>query len=149
MSAAFKPKVIKTIKQYDEYCERLAKLDTADKKLSQQEKEEMELLEVLIDNWEAKSFKRKKMDPIQLLGHLMEVHGMDRNDLIDLLDIGRSAVSQIMTYQKGLSKEVIRKLADHFKLSQDAFNRPYPLRVKENRGRKTEKMMNTRKTIAT
>jgi len=32
-------------------------------------------------------------------------------------------------YKKGLSKDVIRKLAAHFKVSQEAFNRPYALVV--------------------
>jgi len=36
-------------------------------------------------------------------------------------------VSEILHYKKGLSKDAIRILAAHFKLSQEAFNRPYPL----------------------
>src|SRR5687768_7124163 len=96
----FKPKVIKTITQYDSYCERLMELDTIDRKLSQEEKDEFELLELLINNYEAKSIKRKKMDPIQLLKYLMDNHNMTRNDLINLLGIGKSALSQILAYRK-------------------------------------------------
>jgi HTH-type transcriptional regulator/antitoxin HigA len=38
-------------------------------------------------------------------------------------------VSEILNYNKGMSKEVIRKLAHHFKVSQDAFNKAYDLKV--------------------
>jgi HTH-type transcriptional regulator/antitoxin HigA len=137
--------IIKNRKQYDEYCIKLMKLDTG--KPSKKAGDEIELLELLIDNWEAKHFKTKNIDPIQLLKSLMDDHKLTRNDLIDLLGIGKSALSQILSYQKGLSKEVIRKLAVHFKLSQDAFNQEYTLRGEENKGHAREKKMNTRKTI--
>lgn len=47
------------------------------------------------------------------------------NDLAQILNIGKSTISEILNYKKGLSKENIRKLAEYFKLSQEAFNRPY------------------------
>ena len=40
----------------------------------------------------------------------------------------RGHYSQILNYQKAFSKEVIRKLADYFKVTQEAFNRPYALK---------------------
>jgi hypothetical protein len=42
--------------------------------------------------------------------------------------MSKGYVSDILHYKKSLSKEVIRKLADRFKLRQDAFNRPYHLK---------------------
>lgn len=139
--------VIKSSKQYDKYCERLAELDT-NRKFSKDEKEEFELLELLTNDWEEKFYEKYQTEPIKLLKYLMENHDLSNNDLADILNIGKSAVSQILSYKKGLSKEVIRKLADHFKMSQDAFNQGYTLRVSENKGHKTEKMMNTRKRMA-
>jgi len=129
MNKQIYPKVIKNNKQYDAYCERLMELDTKPAKLSAVEQDEMDLLELLIDHWEAQVFQKKKLDPIQLLEYLMENHNMSRNDLIAILGIQKSALSQILAYKKGLSKEVIRKLAEHFKMSQDAFNQEYPLRL--------------------
>ncbi len=41
--------------------------------------------------------------------------------------ISKGYISDILHYKKGLSKELIRKLAVHFKVSQGAFNRPYKL----------------------
>jgi HTH-type transcriptional regulator/antitoxin HigA len=36
-------------------------------------------------------------------------------------------LSDILHYRRGLSREVIRKLASRFKLSQELFNKPYKL----------------------
>jgi HTH-type transcriptional regulator/antitoxin HigA len=72
---------------------------------------------------------------------------MTRNELMQILGLSKGAVSQILSYKKGLSKEVIRKLADTFKVSQEAFNRHYPITAKENKGHKNEKMMNTEKVL--
>ncbi len=46
---------------------------------------------------------------------------------MEILGLSKGTVSKILNYQKGFSKETIRKLATHFKLYQEAFNRPYPL----------------------
>lgn len=58
----------------------------------------------------------------------MADHNIKHKDLVDVLVISKGYVSDILNYKKGLSKEVIRKLASHFKISQEAFNRPYKLK---------------------
>jgi HTH-type transcriptional regulator/antitoxin HigA len=137
--------VIKNKKQYVEYCDKLMELNF--KPSSKANNDDIELLEVLIDKWDKDNYKTPKMDPIQLLNFLMSNHNLNRNDLINLLGIGKSAVSQILDYKKGLSKEVIRKLSEHFKVSQEAFNRPYPIKAEENKHHKNERMMNTVKVL--
>ena len=59
----------------------------------------------------------------------MESHQLKAKDLVDMLGVSKSYVSEILNYRKGFSKVVIRKLAAHFKVSQEAFNRPYVLKV--------------------
>src|SRR5690606_9218077 len=83
-----------------------------------------------------------EMDPIELLKSFMRDHGLKPKDLVDYLGISKGYVSDILNYKKGLSKEVIRKLAGRFNVSQEAFNRPYKLRVPENRHFKNASMMN-------
>jgi HTH-type transcriptional regulator/antitoxin HigA len=121
--------VIKTKEQYRAYCKIV--MDIAMNRPESQEKEdEMELIEVLIDKWEAENIKLKPadLDPVQLLKSFLEDHKMKQKNLVELLGISKSAVSQILNYKKGLSKEVIRKLCDRFKMQQEAFNRPYKLK---------------------
>jgi HTH-type transcriptional regulator/antitoxin HigA len=137
--------IIQSKRQYQEYCDRV--LELASKKSTKQIELELELIELLIDKWDKDHYKRKTQDPIELLKYLMENHGLSRNDLKKLLGLERSAISQILSYKKGLSKRVIRILSDHFKVSQEAFNRPYPIKSDANKGHKDEKRMNTTKVL--
>jgi len=138
--SSLKYTIIKTRKQYDEYCLKLMKLDGT--LPSKTVDDEMALLELLIDTWEKENFTSFQMDPIQLLHSLMQNQNMSRNELIGLLGIGKSAVSQILSYKRGLSKNVIIKLAERFKVSQEAFNRPYRLKVAVFNRNKNMKVLN-------
>lgn len=53
---------------------------------------------------------------------------MKAKDLVDLLGVSKGYVSDFLNYKKALSKDVIRIVAGHFGMYQDAFNRPYPLK---------------------
>jgi HTH-type transcriptional regulator / antitoxin HigA len=66
-------------------------------------------------------------DPIELLKFLMKEQGLKQKDLVDILNLTKGQVSKMLKYDKGLSKATIKKLADYFKLPQEAFNRPYTL----------------------
>jgi HTH-type transcriptional regulator/antitoxin HigA len=125
---SLKYKVIKNKIQYNEYCKQLE--DLLDGKLkSKALEDEIELLTLLIEIWEAKHNKLPDIDPVQLLRSFMKDHDLIAKDLVDLLGISKGNVSDILNYKKGFSKNVIRKLADHFKVSQAAFNRPYVLKI--------------------
>ncbi len=132
---------IKNKKQYQEYSDKVIEL--ASKKPTKEIEDEMELLELLIDNYESKIYATETKDPIVLLKSLMEVHQLKSVDLVNILGIQRSAVSQILSYKKGLSKDVIRKLSEHFKLSQEAFNRSYELLSRSNQRNISKKKKET------
>ena len=72
---------------------------------------------------------------------------MKSKDLVNLLEISKGYVSDILHYKKGLSKDVIRKLAERFKVSQEAFNRHYKLVVPENSHLRNASVMNTTKKM--
>ena len=77
----------------------------------------------------------------------MEDHNMKAKDVVKLLDVSKGYISDILNYKKGLSKDVIRKLADYFKVSQEAFNKPYRLVVPENSHLRNASVMNTAKSM--
>jgi HTH-type transcriptional regulator/antitoxin HigA len=83
----------------------------------------------------------------------MKDEGMKAKDLAALLGVNKSYVSDILNYKKGLSKEVIRKLAERFKIRQDVLNRPYRLdkpdkkKSKPRAKPKPAKVVHTRKKI--
>jgi HTH-type transcriptional regulator/antitoxin HigA len=122
-----KYKVIRSKEQYQEYCKTLeGLLDGGSKDKSVVD--EIDLLTLLIEKWDEEHSTLKEVDPIRLLQSFMEDHKMKAKDLVNLLGVSKGYVSDILHYKKGLSKEVIRKLAERFKVSQEAFNRPYQLK---------------------
>jgi len=139
--------IIKTEAQYFEYCNMLEIIMKHDA-LTEQMEDEADLLTVLIEKWDQEHDTFSELNPIELLKGLMANHVMKSKDLVNLLGISKGVVSDILHYKKGLSKEVIRKLADYFKVSQEAFNRPYKLINPLNTHLKNESVMNTRKEIS-
>lgn len=142
-----KYRVIANKKQYKEYCNLLEQLVFSGAK-DKNTKDEIALLTLLIEKWDADHISSTELDPVQLLHSFMKDHSLKAKDLVEILGISKGYVSDILNYKKGLSKEVIRKLADYFKVSQEAFNRPYKLVVPENSHLRNASVMNTKKDLA-
>ncbi len=140
-----KYKVIKTVEQYNEYVGLLEGLLMAEPTPLAQD--EVELLTFLIEKWDSEHSTTEDLDPIQLLKALMKEHALRSIDLAQLLDVSKSLVSEILSYKKGLSKEIIRKLSSHFKVSQEAFNRTYKLHLPINAHLRNACVMNTEKDM--
>ncbi len=141
-------KIIKTDAQYNKYCDALEALVDSGKK-TKAVQDEIELLTLLIEKYDADHNSFDDADPIELIKSLMKDHKMKAVDLANLLDVSEGLVSDILNYKKGLSKETIRILSERFKLNQEAFNRPYELHVPVSPKFKDARMMNTRKKLAT
>jgi len=146
--ATLKYKIITSKTQYRDYTNTLEELVFSGSK-DRNTKDEIALLTLLIEKWDAEHNHFDELGPVQILQTLMEEHSIKAKDLVELLGISKGYVSDILHYKKGLSKEVIRKLAVYFKLSQEAFNRPYKLVVPENAHFRNASLMNTKKKLAT
>lgn len=119
-------KVIKSLRQYKEYCNILEELAMAKKK-TQQHQDIIDLLTLLIEKWDEEHNTFSDADPVELLDFLMKENKVKAIDLANELEVSKSLVSDILNYRRGLSKEIIRKLASRFKVSQELFNKPYKL----------------------
>ncbi|RYY54460.1 MAG: transcriptional regulator [Chitinophagaceae bacterium] len=117
--------VIKSKAQYEDYAVRLKKLVFGSNR--EDHRDEIDLLTLLVERWDESKFPTLNMDPVQLLQSFMKEHGLIAQDLVLVLGISKGYVSDILNYKKGLSKNIIRKLALHFAVRQEAFNRPYKL----------------------
>lgn len=142
-----KYKIIKTDTQYYRYCNTLEALVDGGKK-NKSFQDEIELLTLLIEKYDAEHNTFDDADPIELLKSLMKDHKMKAVDMAKLLKVSEGLVSDMLNYKKGLSKDTIRILSGKFKLNQEAFNRPYELKVPVNSTIKNAKMMNTPKKLA-
>ena len=137
--------IIKSASQYKVYCNALEKL--LDKGGNSKDvQDEIELLTMLIERWDAEHSTLKEVDPIELLHSLMRDRKMKAKDLVEVLGVSKGLVSDILNYKKGLSKEIIRSLSAYFKVSQEAFNRPYKIvnsansHLQDERVHKTDKL---------
>jgi len=116
--------IIKNEEQYNKYCHIHEDLVFTDE---EKHENEIELLELLIEKWDRDHSSLEEVKPVELLKSLMEDHHLRAKDLAEILGLSKGTVSKILNYQKGFSKTTIRKLSQHFKLFQEAFNKPYPL----------------------
>lgn len=122
---ALKYTIIKSKPQYDSYCRILEEL--VKKEVDEALDDEIDLLTMLIEKWDEEHNTFEDLDPIAILKYLMVEKKMKSADLAATLNVSKGLVSDILHYKKGLSKDIIRLLAAHFKISQEALNKPYQL----------------------
>lgn len=120
-------KAIKTEKQYYEYNRIVRDLVFEKEKKTKYDLDVIDLLTVLIEHYDMEHNTIGDADPVDLLKFIMDQHKMKPAEMAKLLGISKSLMSDILNYRRGFSKPIIRKLAERFKMRQDAFNRPYKL----------------------
>lgn len=139
--------VIKNDAQYFRYCDIAWSLIQT-KKITPQMQDEIDLLDVLIDKYDDEHWKIPDHDPVELLKSLMEGHNLKAKDISDFLVVSKGYISEILNYKKGFSKEIVRKLADRFKVRQEAFNQPYELKgIKIDRKRRGKSSQNRKSRL--
>jgi len=136
--------IIKSEKQYQNYCNTLEQLIDLGQVAHQ---DEVDLLTLLIEKWDNEHNTLTDLDPVELLKGLMLEHQLKAKDLVDILGLSKGTVSKILSYNKGFSKEVIRTLSDYFKVSQEAFNRPYKLITEVTRHTHNERQLKTQNHV--
>ncbi|WP_310993424.1 helix-turn-helix domain-containing protein [Aequorivita marina] len=101
---------IKPIRNEADYQEALKRLEVIfDAKRGTDEGDELEILAILIDNYESKSFPIEMPDPISAINFRMEQMGLKQKDLVDMIGF-KSRVSEIMNKKRKLTLDMIRKL---------------------------------------
>ena len=88
MTKSLKYTVIKSRAQYDEYCRILEDLIS---KNDNDLEDEIELLTVLIENWDKNNSALSDIeDPVQILKVLMNEHNLKAKDLTEILDLSNT-----------------------------------------------------------
>jgi HTH-type transcriptional regulator/antitoxin HigA len=103
-----KAKVIKTKAEHEAALARIEKLMDAAPNTPQGD--ELELLSLLVHDYEEKQFPIDKPDPVAAIRFRMEQQGLAPKDLVPLLG-SRSRVSEVLSGRRGLSLKMIRALA--------------------------------------
>src|SRR5580692_6409193 len=118
--------VINSQNQYKAYCDHLAGLMKIKIK-TRVELDSINLLRLLIKRWDEEQRPLLDADPIEFLRSLMRQNNLKKSELAAKVGISRSLLSDILHYRRRLSREVIRKLASRFNVSQELLNKPYNL----------------------
>lgn len=121
-------KVIKSEKQYYKYNRILYDLVFTKKKNTKEENDIIELLQVLIESYDNEHNTFGDVDPVRMLKSLMEDHKIKAVDMAKFLKISKGHMSDILNYRRAISKPVVRKLAERFKMREEGFSKPYFLK---------------------
>lgn len=103
-----KIKPIKNEKDYQKALDRLEEIFDAEK--GTDEGDELEILSILIDQYENENFPIGMPDPIEAIKFRMEQMGMNQNDLAEVVGF-KSRVSEILNKKRKLTLDMIRKLS--------------------------------------
>jgi HTH-type transcriptional regulator/antitoxin HigA len=81
----------------------------------------LDVLTTLIEQYESKAFATVKSPVHERLRFMVEESGMTQGELGDLLGIGQSAASLILSGKRGLTTDAVKRLADYFEISAAYF----------------------------
>jgi HTH-type transcriptional regulator/antitoxin HigA len=116
---------IKPIKNEDDYNQALIRLETIfDAKAGSLEGDELEVLGILIDQYENEHFPVGFPDPIEAIKFRMEQMGYNQNDLANIVGL-KSRASEILNKKRKLTLEMIRKLHERLHIPTEVLVQAY------------------------
>jgi HTH-type transcriptional regulator/antitoxin HigA len=119
---------LKLIHTKKDYRLALAEVDRLwDAPAKSAESDQLDVLALLIEQYERTHFPIADPDPIEFLQHVMEARSLTRKDLEPYIG-PRGRVSDVLNRVRPLTLEMIRRLAEGLKLPGDVLIRPYHLR---------------------
>lgn len=117
-----KLKPIKTEEEYNKALERLEEI--FDSTPGTSEGDELEILGILIENYENNIFTIDFPDPIEAIKFRMEQLNYTQNDLEEIIGL-KSRASEILNKKRKLSLNMIRKLSKSLNISSDVLIQAY------------------------
>lgn len=112
-SRKFHPKVIKTTEEHDQALARIEELFSA--KPGTPEGDELELLVLLVEAYEAEKFPIELPDAIEAIRFRMEQMNLKQKDLIPIIG-SKSKVSEVLSGKRELSITMIRKIVSNLNI---------------------------------
>ena len=89
--------------------------------------EQLDVLVLLIEDYEARHFPIDPPDPVEFLQFIMEQRGLARKDLEPFIG-SRARVAEVLNRVRPLSLEMIRSLSEGLNLPADVLVKRYELR---------------------
>lgn len=122
-----KYKIISNDDQYNKYCEVHEKLSYKD---HVKYRDEIELIELLIADYENRTLDPvAEMNPVEMLNYIIEEEEISKTELAKQLKVSKQLISDILSYRRAISLDMVNRLSTRFKMRPQAFSRPYKLKV--------------------
>jgi HTH-type transcriptional regulator/antitoxin HigA len=116
---------IKPIRNEADYKKALERLEVLfDATMGTEEGDELEILAIVIDNYEKENFPIGMPDPISAINFRMEQMGLKQKDLVEMIGF-KSRVSEIMNKKRKLTLEMIRNLNTTLHIPTDVLIQDY------------------------
>lgn len=116
---------IKPIRNKKDYQSALDRLEVIfDAKAGSKEGDELEVLGILIDQYEKEHFPIGMPDPIEAIKFRMEQLGYSQNDLANVVGL-KSRASEILNRKRKLTLEMIRQLHSELNIPTDVLIQNY------------------------
>ena len=116
---------IKPIKTESDYNQALKRLEEIfDAKKGTEEGDELEILSILIENYEKEHYPVDLPDPIEAIKFRMEQLGMKQKDLAEVVGF-KSRVSEILNKKRKLTLEMIRNLSKKLNIPSEVLIQNY------------------------
>ena len=117
--AQHQPKVISSETEYDEAIALAEKLEFGEE-LTPEKESFLDLLTVLISNYEDEHFPVPEGEPIEVLRHLMDAQDLKQEDLVGVIG-SRGVVSEVVNGKRAISKAQAKALAEYFSADVSLF----------------------------
>lgn len=116
---------IRPIKNENDYTRALERLeDIFEATVGSPEGDELEILGILIDQYENEHFPIELPDPVEAIKFRMEQLGYNQNDLAKIVGL-KSRASEILNRKRKLSLEMIRQLHERLNIPTDVLVQAY------------------------
>jgi len=116
-------RIIKTEDAYREALARVEVLALLDPDLGSAEADQLEVLSLLVEDYERKNYTFDAPDPIDAIEFRMVEQGLRQRDLIPILG-SRSRVSEVLSRKRPLTVAMIRSLSEGLGIPADVLVRP-------------------------
>lgn len=124
-----KYKRIRSLEQYTKYANEYEDLVLKGLK---KDKDAIDLLELLIEDFDNRTIEEigipEEMNPVELLIYLMDEHNLTKSELARNLKVSRQLITEIVNYKRNISKKMVVKLSEYFKMMPRAFTGEYELK---------------------
>lgn len=117
-------KPVKTKKDYEAALQRCYDLMQKNSKPNTPEADELEILSILIENYEQKHYPVPPPNPVDAIKYRLQQKGMDEKELNKILG-GRSRKSEILSGKRKLSLNMIRELHDKLNIPAETLIAEY------------------------